>query len=67
MGVPVICSNAGGLPENIKHDETGYIVPRRDVESIFKSIIKYKRETQTNVAFINNIHEKFLAIKFPSY
>lgn len=29
-GVPVVCTDAGGLPENIEHDVTGIVVPRRD-------------------------------------
>lgn len=34
MGVPVIASDAGGLPENIADGETGFIVPMWDVEAI---------------------------------
>lgn len=34
MGVPVIASDAGGLPENIADEETGFIVPMWDVEAI---------------------------------
>jgi len=30
MGVPVICTDAGGLPGNVKDGVTGYVVPRRD-------------------------------------
>lgn len=30
MGLPVVCSDAGGLKENVVNGETGYIVPRRD-------------------------------------
>jgi colanic acid/amylovoran biosynthesis glycosyltransferase len=30
MGIPVVCSNAGGLTENIKDGVTGFVVPRRD-------------------------------------
>lgn len=28
--LPVVCSDAGGLPENVEHDLTGIVVPRRD-------------------------------------
>ena len=30
MGIPVVCSDAGGLPENIHDGVTGFVVPRRD-------------------------------------
>ena len=34
MGVPVVCSDAGGLPENVEHEVTGFVVARRDAEAI---------------------------------
>ncbi|MCX8148583.1 glycosyltransferase family 4 protein [Thermaurantimonas aggregans] len=39
MEIPVICSDAGGLPENIEHNVTGFIVPRRDSDAIADKII----------------------------
>ena len=30
MGVPVVCTDAGGLPENVADGLTGFVVPRRD-------------------------------------
>ncbi len=30
MMLPVVCSDAGGLSENVAHGETGFVVPRRD-------------------------------------
>jgi glycosyltransferase involved in cell wall biosynthesis len=30
MGLPVVCTDAGGLPENVDHETTGFVVPRRD-------------------------------------
>ena len=29
MGLPVVCSDAGSLPENVMHGATGFVVPRR--------------------------------------
>jgi glycosyltransferase involved in cell wall biosynthesis len=34
MGVPVVCSDAGGLPENVEHEVTGFVVARRDAQAI---------------------------------
>lgn len=33
-GVPVIGSNAGGIPEVVKHNETGYIYPIGDIDNM---------------------------------
>ena len=30
MSVPVVCSDADGLSENVSDGETGFVVPRRD-------------------------------------
>lgn len=30
MGLPVVCTDAGGLPENVADGLTGFVVPRRD-------------------------------------
>ena len=34
MGLPVVCSDAGGLPENIDDGVTGFVVPRRDTGAL---------------------------------
>ncbi|MFQ5568393.1 MAG: glycosyltransferase [Rhodothermales bacterium] len=34
MQVPVVCSDAGGLPENVVDGETGFVAPRRDPEAL---------------------------------
>jgi colanic acid/amylovoran biosynthesis glycosyltransferase len=40
MGLPVIASDAGGLPENIEHGVTGYIVPRRDPAAMAARLVE---------------------------
>ena len=34
MSLPVVCSDAGGLPENVQHDCTGFVVPRRSAREM---------------------------------
>lgn len=34
MMLPVVCTDAGGLPENVVDSETGFVVPRRDPEAL---------------------------------
>lgn len=37
-GVPVIATNTGGIPEVIRHNETGLLVPPGDVEALAKAL-----------------------------
>ncbi len=37
-GLPVVCSDAAGLPENVAHNETGYVVPRRSAKAIADAV-----------------------------
>ena len=37
-GCPVVCSDAGGLPENIKDGETGLLARRRDAWDIAEKL-----------------------------
>lgn len=39
MGVPVVCSDADGLAENVAHEETGLVVARRDVKAMADAIL----------------------------
>jgi colanic acid/amylovoran biosynthesis glycosyltransferase len=34
MRLPVVCSDAGGLAENVAHGQTGFVAPRRDPEAM---------------------------------
>ena len=34
MGLPVVCTDADGLPENIVDNETGFVVPKWDVQAM---------------------------------
>lgn len=40
MGLPVVCSDVGGLPENIEHEVTGLAVPRRDPAALADAITR---------------------------
>lgn len=39
MELPVVCSDAGGLPENVENGATGFVVPRRDPEAMAEKIM----------------------------
>lgn len=55
-GKPVIVSNSGGLPEQVKDNETGLIVPKNDSKALSEAIIslysdKHRLEVMKKKAF----------------
>jgi glycosyltransferase involved in cell wall biosynthesis len=38
--VPVVCSNAGGLPELVKKNKTGFVVNKNEIKSLTEGFIK---------------------------
>jgi N-acetyl-alpha-D-glucosaminyl L-malate synthase BshA len=45
-GVPVIGSDAGGLPEVVKHTETGYLLPVGDIEGMAARTIELLKDDE---------------------
>ena len=43
-GLPVVTSDAGGLPENVIDGVTGFVVPRRDPEAMAEKLIRLARD-----------------------
>lgn len=50
-GLPVIASNVGGTAESVEHGNTGYIVPRGDVDSIAAHLRQLISDTELRVRF----------------
>jgi len=50
MGLPVVCSDAGGLPENVEHGVTGFVVPRRDGAAIADRVAELAADPELRVA-----------------
>jgi len=40
MGVPVVASDVGGLPETVRHGETGLLVPPEEPEAMAQAVIR---------------------------
>jgi colanic acid/amylovoran biosynthesis glycosyltransferase len=38
MGLPVVCSDAGGLPENVADGESGFVVQRRNPRALAEKL-----------------------------
>ena len=45
-GVPVVGSDAGGLPEVVKHTETGFLLPVGDIEGMAARTIEILKDEQ---------------------
>jgi colanic acid/amylovoran biosynthesis glycosyltransferase len=44
MELPVVCSDADGLAENVGHEETGLVVPRRDDAALAEALLRLARD-----------------------
>ena len=43
MNLPVVCSDAGGLTENVIDGETGFVAPRRDAQTLADRLVTLAR------------------------
>ncbi len=53
---PMIASNVGGMPEMIRHNETGLIVPPGDSAELAAAILRFFNEN-LNDRFVANLHK----------
>lgn len=44
MQLPVVCSDAGGLPENVVDGKTGFVVPRRDPQALAERLVRLAKD-----------------------
>lgn len=50
-GLPCISTNEGGIPDIVKHDESGLICERKDSQSLAKSILRLLEDEELRVKF----------------
>jgi lipopolysaccharide heptosyltransferase II len=58
VGVPVIASDIGGISEVIDNDETGFLVPARDVEALANKIIEVKQDKKKAIGVVKKARQK---------
>jgi colanic acid/amylovoran biosynthesis glycosyltransferase len=46
MELPVVTSDADGLPENVADGQTGFVVPRRDAEALARAVAKLAHDPE---------------------
>lgn len=60
FGLPCIVSDAGGLPENVLHDETGYVAPRYDVETTAEYLYRLAVDANLRIKMGNKSKSRVL-------
>ncbi|MDD5454940.1 MAG: glycosyltransferase family 4 protein [Candidatus Ratteibacteria bacterium] len=65
MGVPVVATTAGGIPEVVENEKTGLLVPPKDPNALAEAIIKLLKDKDKRETFAaegkKRILEKFTA------
>ena len=56
FGLPVVATDVGGLPEAVRDDKTGYIVPPGDKDALASAIIRFFTEEKA-LEFKENIKD----------
>ncbi|NOZ64143.1 MAG: glycosyltransferase, partial [Caldiserica bacterium] len=58
MGIPVVSTLAGGIPEVVRDGETGILVPPRDPDALCKAVIKLLKD-ETRMAEFSRAGKKW--------
>lgn len=61
--VPVISSNAGGIPEVNIHGETGFLSEVGDVKDMIKNATRLLKDEETHTQFSNNAKKRALSFE----
>ncbi len=61
-GLPVISSSVGGLPELVRHNETGYIAEIGDIERMAKYTVDLLTNERKYKLFSNNARERTVSL-----
>jgi len=63
MGLPVVCTDADGLGENVADGVTGFVVPRRDAGALTERLAQLAADPalreQIGAAAVERAHERF--------
>ena len=60
LGIPIICSNTGGLPEMVTNGEEGFLFQAEDYKQLAKNIHSLLANPSLREAMSINARKKFL-------
>lgn len=55
-GLPVVACAAGGIPESVRHEETGLLVPPRNPDALAEAVLRVFREPDLARQLVANAH-----------
>ncbi|WP_075880507.1 glycosyltransferase family 4 protein [Vreelandella massiliensis] len=58
LGVPVIATNVGGLPDIVKHEQTGLLIPSEDADALANSIMRLRKNAALRQRLAQGAHER---------
>jgi colanic acid/amylovoran biosynthesis glycosyltransferase len=58
MGLPVVSSRHGGIPEAVAHEQTGFLVPEHDAESLSRDLLQLLQNQNLWNSFSRNGSER---------
>ena len=58
--VPVIATNAGGIPEMVQHQQTGWLAPVQNAQALAQGIDHLIQQPQQAKTWATNAHQKLL-------
>jgi glycosyltransferase involved in cell wall biosynthesis len=65
IGVPIICTNMGGLPEMVEHGVDGFVVPRAEPQALSDAIRRLSQDRQLAEEMGRRGHERLLRDNTP--
>lgn len=65
--VPVVATEVGGIPEIVRHEETGLLAPAKDAKALAQAVQRALTETESRERWVSNavalLHQRFTVEK----
>jgi glycosyltransferase involved in cell wall biosynthesis len=65
-GLPVVTTDAGGIPLMVKHGETGLVAPVGDAQTLAEHVIRLLREPEFAATLARHAYEQLETYRWPS-